>query len=466
MSKLTHKALQALTAANEGQLVRDEGNLFGRVRMRANTGLVVNFYYRYRQGARLRDISCGTWPLDSLGEIRARRDNAREDVTNGLDPSIQRKVRKIEVREVLESKIAKAKQERTESLTVRDLFETWLADGVRRLDDNANLKRSFAADVLPKIGHIPVKSLTDADIRAVLRAMVARGVNRSAVALRNDLKQMLNWAQKRQPWRKLMVEGNPIELVEIERIVDRDYDMRGVRERVLADDEIAELDTKLRRMREDYLNALNRREAQQPLEVTTECAIWIMLSTMCRVGELTMGRWEHVNWQRREWFIPKENVKDRLSSITISLSDFALVKFRRLQESTGHTGWLFPNSASTKHISTHTIAKQIGDRQLIFKHGRDGGPRKQMTHRHQDNSLVLGQGKRGEWTPHDLRRTGATIMQSLGIALDVIDRCQNHVLAGSKVRRHYLHYDYAKEKQEAWACLGSHLTEVICSNLD
>ena len=42
------------------------------------------------------------------------------------------------------------------------------------------------------------------------------------------------------------------------------------------------------------------------------------------------------------------------------------------------------------------------------------------------------------------------MMQELGITLEIIDRCQNHLLGGSKVRRHYLHYDYANEKAEAW----------------
>jgi hypothetical protein len=45
--------------------------------------------------------------------------------------------------------------------------------------------------------------LTEHDLRGVLRAMVARGVNRSAVMDRNSLTQMFAWAEKRQPWRKL-----------------------------------------------------------------------------------------------------------------------------------------------------------------------------------------------------------------------------------------------------------------------
>lgn len=74
-----------------------------------------------------------------------------------------------------------------------------------------------------------------------------------------------------------------------------------------------------------------------------------------------------------------------------------------------------------------------------------------------DNSLVLAGGDNGEWTPHDLRRTSATTMQRLGIPNDLIDRCQNHVLGGPAVRRHYLLYDFAAEKRAAWEKLGNHL---------
>ncbi|MNV92116.1 hypothetical protein D3C71_1866700 [compost metagenome] len=53
------------------------------------------------------------------------------------------------------------------------------------------------------------------------------------------------------------------------------------------------------------------------------------------------------------------------------------------------------------------------------------------------------------------------MMQELGVTLEIIDRCQNRLLGGSKVRRHYLHYDYAKEKKEAWNKLGEHLEIIL-----
>ena len=106
------------------------------------------------------------------------------------------------------------------------------------------------------------------------------------------------------------------------------------------------------------------------------------------------------------------------------------------------------------------VSKQVGDRQARFKN------RKALSRRRNDDTLVLAAGQNGDWTPHDLRRTGATMMQALGVSLDVIDRCQNHVLAGSRVRRHYLHHEYAEEKKCAWNLLGDRLSAVLSSTYE
>ncbi|AWM80609.1 hypothetical protein DKL61_09750 [Gammaproteobacteria bacterium ESL0073] len=74
---------------------------------------------------------------------------------------------------------------------------------------------------------------------------------------------------------------------------------------------------------------------------------------------------------------------------------------------------------------------------------------------------MLAKGENGDWTPHDLRRTGATLMQKLKVDPMIIDRCQNHITHASKVRRHYQLYDYADEKKEAWFKLGEYLDKNV-----
>jgi integrase len=78
----------------------------------------------------------------------------------------------------------------------------------------------------------------------------------------------------------------------------------------------------------------------------------------------------------------------------------------------------------------------------------------------ENNSLVVGD---VEWTPHDLRRTGATMMQKLKISREVINLCQNHVI-GSKVDRVYLLDDYADEKRAAWEKLGDRIEAILSSS--
>lgn len=461
MAKLTQRALEAVSASQSGAVLRDEGGLFGKVRAKADGAVGISFYYRYRFDGKFKDMSCGTWPGDSLASIRARRDDARAKVADGLNPAIEKKLARHDRQEEVASKLAAVELQRATNLTVQDMFEAWTTDGVRRKDGNAMLKRMFAADVQPAIGAVAVKDVTEHHLRAVLRAMVERGVNRSAVMQRNNLTQMFAWARKRQPWRKLLVDGDPMELIEIEKIVSPDYDIDDYKDRVLSHDEIRELHATITSMHTEHDEAPNKRIGRQPLAATTERAIWIMLSTLCRVGETSMARWEHVDLAAGTWFIPKENVKDNIADLTVYLSAFALDQFQQLHAHTGHSAWCFPARNNDGSIEGKSISKQVGDRQSMFKKNRDGTPREPLKNRRSDNTLVLAGGKNGAWTPHDLRRTGATMMQALGISLDIIDRCQNHVLSGSKVRRSYMHHDYADEKRAAWGALGAKLETLI-----
>ena len=66
----------------------------------------------------------------------------------------------------------------------------------------------------------------------------------------------------------------------------------------------------------------------------------------------------------------------------------------------------------------------------------------------------------GEWTPHDLRRTGATMMGSLGVRPDIIEKCLNHV-EQNKLIRVYQRQEMVPEQREAWHKLGERLEVLI-----
>ena len=102
------------------------------------------------------------------------------------------------------------------------------------------------------------------------------------------------------------------------------------------------------------------------------------------------------------------------------------------------------------HTNTQTITKSVSDRQ------RDGKDiLKGRTVQFADALILQG----GQWRPHDLRRTSATLMAELGVLPDVIERCLNHTEA-VKVRRIYQRHDYMDDRKRAFEILGQKLAEI------
>ncbi|MDF3133505.1 tyrosine-type recombinase/integrase [Pseudomonas extremaustralis] len=320
------------------------------------------------------------------------------------------------------------------------------------------LRRKFAKDLYPALGSKVISSISEHDLRNLVRSVIARGATRQAISLFSDIVQMFGWAQKRQPWRTLLIDENPADLVEINKLVPSDY--QEERTRILSSIELQKLYQRFQKMTADYaaLPAAEKYDGIRPLKPESQLALWTCLGTLCRIGELLQAEWKNVDLENGVWFIPVANVKGSRGKKQyhhMFLSAFAIHYFSKFRLLTGNSQWCFPAKHHDGHIDLKVVSKQVGDRQSRFKN------RKPLSRRRHDDTLVLSGGANGEWTPHDLRRTGATMMQALGISLDVIDRCQNHVLAGSRVRRHYLHHDYAKEKKEAWNLLGEKLTDIM-----
>ena len=448
MAKLTVIELSSLTAKDHGQTLREDGNLYGKVNLRVR-GIIVKFYYRFKWSGKFLDLYCGTWPNTTLSKIRDVRDEAKHLLNTGVNPCDHKRAEKILEQAKIEAVLIEAAKESPHVYTLGDLFDTWLRDGVARNNDNAELRRSFTKDVLPTLSKKPLSDVTEHDLRAILRKVIARNAPRRAISLFADITQMLSWAEKRQPWRALLIEGNPAHLIDIDMLLPETYEEE--RSRILSADELRELHQKCSGMAQAYtaLPAGQKYSGVRPLKKETELALWICLGTLCRIGELLAAEWRHVNLDSGEWFIPAKNVKGRRGKKQdhhIFLSPFSLHYFQVLYSLTGTTLWCFPDKNGKGPVFSKTVSKQVGDRQEMFK------KRKPLSRRRHDNTLVLANGINGAWTPHDLRRTGATMMQALGVNLDVIDRCQNHVLAGSRVRRHYLHHDYAKEKNGRGSC--------------
>ena len=160
---------------------------------------------------------------------------------------------------------------------------------------------------------------------------------------------------------------------------------------------------------------------------------------------LPWAEWSELDLEAKTWtFRPEKDQSHIQRTHVINLSDFALKQFKRLFGVTGSSKWLYPDTTNVKPVCKKSITKQIGDRQRT----------EALQNRSKLTGSLLLSG--GTWTPHDLRRTAATIMRTLGISREVTDRALYHI-EQDKLARIYQRHDVQKEMCEAWRLLGDRL---------
>ena len=113
------------------------------------------------------------------------------------------------------------------------------------------------------------------------------------------------------------------------------------------------------------------------------------------MGELIQAAWSDIDLEKRQWLIPAGNSKNAKDHV-VFLSEFAISQFQALKAITGKHLWCLPNREGIKHIGLKSITKQIKDRIRT----------EALPNRSTAIKTLLLSG--GAWTPHDLRRTGAT----------------------------------------------------------
>lgn len=410
-NKLTAIQFKNLKANEKEQLISDGDNLFVSIRAQSN-GSSKSFRMTYRLTDKKQWI---TLISKTLSDARKERDRYKELIKKGIDPSLERKLA-VERQRVsqLEEQATLAKQQKL--ITVTDLFERWVDIDLIDRKDVIEIKRMFNKDVLPIVGNMIVADVRKGNITEVTDTLKKRRVPHLARNILKLMRQMFRFAVTRD-----IIEFDPTANLSITKATTKPTE----RDRTLSESEITQLAHQL---------------AGAKLLKSTECAIWIALSTLCRIGELSKTKFTDIDFELKTWNIPEANSKNAKQH-TIYLSDFSLAHFKVLLTIAHNDIWLFPNRDSSNHVSEKSITKQLGSRQSVNI----------LNNRSKNNQALVLSG--GKWTPHDLRRTGATIMGNLGISPDVIEKCLNHT-EENKVKRIYQRQKLEAEQENAWHILG------------
>jgi integrase len=366
----------------------------GRYSVHAGSGLYVEVWpsgakswrLRFMHNRRRQRINLGRFPELNLAAARAERDRLTQAIRAGRSPAEERRT---QAREALRG------------LTVKEFGERYVCEVVERArKDAAPILRYLNRDVYPAIGAMAVCAVQAEHVRDIVFAIRNAGHGQAAVAVRNLLKRMWDYALICG-----LAESNPVHRTPVKYIA-----VAKARSRALNEAEI--------RL---FLNRLDAALLRSELK----SALRLILLTLTRKSEVRLARWEHINLERAEWEIPPEHSKTGAGQI-VYLSRQAVRTLGRLRPSARRAGYIFPavGSDGNTSIGQSTLNRAL-DR---VQHG--------MAH----------------FTVHDLRRTGATRLSEMGFQPDWIEKALNHKLRG--VRGIYNRAEYAQQRRDmlqAWA---------------
>lgn len=153
---------------------------------------------------------------------------------------------------------------------------------------------------------------------------------------------------------------------------------------------------------------------------------------MVRKGELVGGFWAEVDFERQVWTIPKERMKARRPH-NVYLSRQATEILMALKACAGSSRYILPSrNDPDRHIANGSLNRLT---QSIVNQAKA-------------ENLPLG-----DFTVHDLRRTGSTLLNEVGFNGDWIEKCLAHE-QGRSSRGVYNKALYAEQRRhmlQEWA---------------
>lgn len=392
---------------------------------------IKRWWYRYMVSGKNRKIAIGYYPEVTLMDARTQAITMRAEQKNAevaIDPLEERGKERL-------AKIAQAEEEARQAemlrqqqeaemakinarLTFQQLYDRWFKAVIsKHKDQGEEMERLFTKDVLPFIGSMYAEDVTRQNISTLLLNIVERDAKVIAGRTLSSIRQCYGYGIGIG-----LLEHDPTSHLKKAAFAGKSV----IRERVLSEEELVHL--------------LTVALPASSLSPKGKAAVKILLATAARIGELLKAKYEHIDLTRKQWFIPKENAKNGKEHL-IHLSDYAVRAFQELFIYVEHDTWLFPDRTKTTHVSVKTLTKQIGDRQTDSP----------LQNRASDTTSLRLSG--GKWTPHDLRRTAATLMGSLKVQPHVIEKCLNHMEENRMVRT-YQHAALFEEREEAFKKLG------------
>jgi integrase len=268
--------------------------------------------------------------------------------------------------------------------------------------------RIIARDLLKPWGNLLAKEIRRRDVIELVDEIKDRGAPIMANRTLAVIRRVFNFGINRD-----IVESNPTVLVKAPGKETR-------RERALNAEEIKQLWERLGNM--------------QGAGSLVRAAIQLILITGQRSGEILSMEWNEIDFDSATWEIPSTKTKN-VQPHRVPLSSMALKIISGLPK---QASYVFPSRIGTSIDETRPM--------------KSGA----LAHAIRKNRELLGL---EQFCPHDLRRTCASGLASVGVERFIISRILNHT--ERNVTAIYDRYSYDKEKRLALNLWAAKLEEIV-----
>ncbi len=296
-------------------------------------------YFRldYRFNGKRKTLALGIYPETTLKYAREKRDTARKQIAEGIDPS--------------EYKKAVKSSKATQSLNSFEIIaREWGSKKVNNWEDKNNRsKRMLERNVFPWLGVKPIVDILPIDILTCLRRIEDKGTIETA-------------------HRTLQICGQVFRYAVATSRVTRDItpDLRGALPPAKGEHFASITEPK------DVAELLRAIDGYNG-SLSAICALKLAPLLFVRPGELRAAEWAHINFDDSEWrfFVSKTKTEH-----IVPLSKQAIAIFQELHPLTGHGRFIFPserNPRGDRCMSENTLnaaLKRLGyGKNIMTAHG-------------------------------------------------------------------------------------------------
>ena len=402
--KLTDAKVRSLKAKTKRYEVWETGRSgFG---LRVSPSANKSWFYFYRFEGKNRRMTLGVYPEMTVEKAHSAHAKAREQLIKGIDPN-----------ELLIQSNIEHRGPPTVSQLVNEYIEKWAKPRKRTWEEDA---RMLSKDVIPQFGKRKAKDIKRRDIVLLMDGIVERGSPITANRTLRVIKKMFSFAVKRG-----VLDASPC--MEIDPPAKENQ-----RERVLTEEEI-----------KMFWFGLDKAKMSD----ATKLVLRLLLITAQRKGEVSQAEWSEIDLRNMWWTIPKERSKNERIH-RVPLSPMALDIFRQAKVRLGDSKWVFPSSKG-QPITPRSISRAIRN-----------NSEKKSSDNHKHTPPYGDFFRIDHFVPHDLRRTATSMMTGSGVDELHVSKVLNHTISGV-TSRHYNHYTYDKEKQQALETWDRKLNSVL-----